>query len=60
MSESKCNECNGCGFLADSDDQEPWSAWQQMPLQSAIAVLGGVVKPKVCEKCKGMGKVMQP
>jgi DnaJ-class molecular chaperone len=57
VSEAKCDECNGCGFLADSEDQEPWSFWQQVPLQSAAVVLTGVVKPKVCDKCKGMGRV---
>jgi len=51
----KCLKCDGCGRVADTDDQEPWSAWLALPLQSAGAVVMGLVKPMTCPACGGLG-----
>lgn len=54
--ELKCAKCDGCGKVADTTDQEPWSAWMELPLQSAGAVLAGLVKPIPCPECGGSGQ----
>lgn len=46
-----CQKCGGCGKVADTEDEEPWTAWTELPLQSSIAVLMGLVKPKPCPVC---------
>jgi hypothetical protein len=53
---SKCQKCDGCGQVADTEDQEPWTFWMDLPLKSAAAVLIGLVKPKICPKCSGTGE----
>jgi RecJ-like exonuclease len=55
MSERKCQHCEGCGKVADTDEREPWTAWTSVPLHSSIAVVMGMVKPIPCEYCKGTG-----
>lgn len=58
MSEqAKCLKCDGCGQVADSQDQEPWSFWMDLPLKSAAAVVLGLVKPITCPTCNGSGQV---
>ena len=52
----KCEKCDGCGKIADSDEQEPWTAWTGLPLHSAVAVLAGIVKPITCPACSGSGE----
>lgn len=52
----KCSKCDGCGKVANTDDQEPWSAWMNLPLQSSAAVVMGLVRPIDCLACKGTGK----
>ncbi len=52
----KCAKCHGCGQVADTDDQEPWTAWTALPLQSAGAVVAGLVKPIDCPVCGGTGE----
>lgn len=52
----KCRKCEGDGRVADTDEQEPWSAWTSLPLQSSIAVLSGVVQPIPCPDCGGSGE----
>jgi DnaJ-class molecular chaperone len=54
----KCTRCDGCGQLADTKDEEPWTAWTSLPLHSAAGVLSGLVKPKLCPACGGKGVVM--
>ena len=55
MSEIKCPKCDGCGQIADDEDQTPWKFWQELPAKSAAAVFLGLVKPIVCPACKGTG-----
>lgn len=45
MTEAKCPKCNGEGQVADSADQEPWSAWANLPPGSDLAVRLGMVNP---------------
>ena len=52
----KCERCDGCGKLADTDEREPWSAWLDIPLGSSMAVLAGIVKPIPCPECDGTGE----
>jgi hypothetical protein len=51
-----CARCRGCGRIANTEDGEPWSAWLELPLGSATAVLLGVVRPVTCPDCGGTGK----
>lgn len=53
----KCDKCDGCGQIADSEDHEPWTAWANLPPGSDIAVKMGLVKPITCPKCGGGGSV---
>jgi len=52
----KCERCNGCGQVADSETGEPWSYWEELPPGSDIAVRMGIVKPKSCPVCDGKGR----
>lgn len=54
---SKCTNCDGCGKVADTEDQEPWTAWTSLPLHSSAAVLTGMVKPIPCPECGGSGAI---
>ena len=49
-------KCEGCGKVADTEDQEPWTAWLELPLQSAGAVLLGAVTAIKCPECDGTGE----
>jgi len=51
-----CTRCEGCGKIADSPDGEPWIRWLVLPVQSATAVLLGLVNPIPCPACHGTGK----
>ena len=51
MADDKCPKCGGCGQVADTEDEEPWTTWLALPLGSAQAVVMGLVKPKPCPKC---------
>lgn len=52
-----CPKCNGCGRVADTESQEPWSVWEDLPLKSSHAVIAGVVNPITCSRCGGTGFV---
>lgn len=52
-----CDRCDGCGRVADSDNQEPWTAWEQLPPASGIAVQLGLVNPMPCPACHGAKRV---
>lgn len=51
-----CWKCNGCGQVANTDRQEPWTAWEQLPVRSAMAVVLGLVRPVLCPQCDGTGR----
>jgi hypothetical protein len=53
---AKCPKCWGCGKVADTEDQEPWTAWEELPPGSDLAVRAGLVKPLTCPVCDGSGK----
>lgn len=53
---SECARCDGCGRVADSEHEEPWTAWMSLPLRSSLAVLTGMVRPKPCPECGGTGE----
>ncbi|AHH20785.1 hypothetical protein NONO_c60090 [Nocardia nova SH22a] len=46
-----CPTCNGAGRVANTDDQEPWSAWSNLPPGSDAAVRLGLVRPIPCPTC---------
>ncbi len=50
-----CVSCEGCGQVADTEEHEPWTAWMNLPLNSAHAVILGIVKPMACTACGGSG-----
>lgn len=52
-----CPKCWGEGKVANSDEQEPWSTWADLPPGSDIAVRLGLVKPIPCPSCGGSGEV---
>ncbi len=52
---AKCNQCDGCGRIANSEDGEPWTVWQSLPPGSDLAVQMGLVQPIECPRCKGTG-----
>lgn len=56
----KCNKCDGCGKIANSDGGEPWTMWEQLPPGSDLAVRIGMVKPITCDECNGTGEVHKP
>lgn len=56
MVKDKCLKCDGCGRVANTDAEEPWTQWAELPVQSAAAVLMGIVKPIPCPECGGSGE----
>lgn len=55
----KCMACDGCGRVADDDEETPWCYYESLPVKNAGAVLMGLVKPKPCPKCGGSGAVVK-
>jgi len=55
----KCEKCDGCGKIANDEDETPWSDWLELPLGSSAAILMGLVKPIECPKCKGSGELKE-
>lgn len=45
MEREKRPDCRGCGKVADTENREAWLDWMELPLQSSLAVLAGIVKP---------------
>lgn len=54
--ERPCPTCDGCGQVADTDGQEPWTAWTNLPPGSDAAVRIGLVKPIPCPACSELGR----
>lgn len=48
---TKCSTCDGCGQVANTDDREPWTAWEDLPPGSDLAVRLGLVRPVPCPDC---------
>jgi len=55
--EMVCPRCAGCGKVANTPEGEPWSHWTDLPLNSAGAVIVGLVRPVTCPACGGRGRV---
>lgn len=53
--DKKCTRCDGCGKIANSDEGEPWTAWESLPLESQGAMTLGIVRPIACPSCDGKG-----
>jgi len=53
----KCPKCEGCGKIANTDDQEPWTYWEELPPSAKVAVQMGLVHPVPCPACNGTGKI---
>lgn len=51
-----CYHCLGGGQVANTEDREPWSAWEDLPPGSDLAVTMGLVRPEPCGECGGSGK----
>jgi len=51
-----CLKCRGCGQVANSEAQEAWMYWEELPPGSDAAVRMGLVKPIPCPRCGGSGK----
>ena len=54
-----CDVCNGEGSTDNNEDlaeRGPWSYWANLPVQSALAVIMGLVKPTKCYACNGIGE----
>lgn len=55
----KCWKCDGCGQIANDDDQSPWSAWEALPPGPDMVVRLGLVWPLPCPECSGMGETSE-
>lgn len=55
-----CSQCLGWKRVANSDEQESWKYWAELPPGSDLAVQLGVVTPIECPRCGGTGKTPQP
>ena len=53
--ENVCQKCYGWKRVANTDEMESWKYWAELPVQSAVAVAMGLVKPIECPHCKGTG-----
>ena len=51
MTDGKCPKCDGCGQVANTEDEEPWTVWAALPPGADAAVKMGLVKPKPCPEC---------
>lgn len=41
--------------VANTDDREPWSMWENLPENSKLAIHLGIVQPIDCPECDGTG-----
>lgn len=55
-----CPRCAGCKWVANTDDQEPWTLWQALPPGPDLAVRLGLVRPVACQACDGTGVRSDP
>ena len=52
MAGNVCHRCEGEGRVADTEDQEPWSVWENLPPGSDVSVRLGLVRPIPCPYCQ--------
>ena len=58
MTGKLCPTCNGCGLVANDDQQTPWNEWASLPVGGAgAAVVLGLVRPLPCPQCGGSGRI---
>ena len=57
METEKCIRCEGCGQIANDKNGTPWVHWLELPVKSAAAMIGGIVRPMPCPVCNGAGRV---
>lgn len=50
---TQCQACEDSGLVADTQDREPWPAWQKLPAEAQFAVRVGLVRPIPCPECLG-------
>ena len=55
----KCMKCDGCGRVADDDEETPWRYYEELPVKNAAAVFMGLITPKPCPECGGSGAVVK-
>ena len=55
----KCKKCDGCGLVATTDEEEPWTHWQNLPKESQGPMNLGLVRSMQCPECKGKGQRYQ-
>jgi hypothetical protein len=55
MVDPKCTACDGCGKIANDDDNTPWSYWEKLKPPANLAVQMGLVVPLTCVACEGTG-----
>jgi hypothetical protein len=60
MKQMPCVRCHGCGRIANSDDGEAWTYWEQLKPGEDLAVRAGIVKPIPCPTCGGSGSIEVP
>lgn len=53
---NNCRRCYGNGYVASSDDHDPWLIWLALPPVSDMAVVLGLITPLTCFSCLGTGK----
>jgi hypothetical protein len=54
MKGGDCDRCAGCGYL-DDGEMQPFKYWLELPVQSAVALQMGLVKPVECPDCRATG-----
>lgn len=52
-----CKNCDGCGYVANDEDETPWKFWAELPPEADLSVRMGLVRPFECSKCGGTGRV---
>lgn len=55
----RCMTCDGCGKVANDEDQTPWSYWEDHLRAAATAVRAGLVRPIPCPACSSSAELVQ-
>jgi len=52
-----CARCGGCGSIGGSGRHEqPWCLFRGAPIQSTLAKVMGMQRPRTCPDCAGSGR----